>query len=131
MVSVYEFKDGKSFYKGRPIFSIDEELSKGMLTRLDEIDTITFEYLEKLSGKKLDRADPNMTEIIGNVIEVAARNMDDHGHTICYPYTATVNEDTRCNLLCIHHPDCQLLKDDKCPHKEDIYTYDVEEYEEE
>ena len=46
MVNVYEIKDDKTFYKGSPIVSVEEELSTEMVRRLDELDEAGYNYLK-------------------------------------------------------------------------------------
>lgn len=130
MKPIYEFKDGKSFYKGIPVVSVEESFSDGMIERLDEIDNITLNYLEKMYGEKIDRTKPGITEIIGTIVETAEKMLNEKELFVCYPYTGLMNldENANINLLCTHLGDCPKFKNGDCPYKDELYTSDFYAY---
>ena len=125
MVNVYEVKDGKSFYKGSPIVSVEEELSTEMVKRLDELDEAGYNYLKVLSDNKdIDMLALRRQEILGSLHDFSNKILNEVGFSTCYPYISNIQE--KDYLLCIHCDDCQKLKEGKCSHTEDLYEATVE-----
>lgn len=121
-----EEKDGIYYYEGKPVESVSEELTPGMLNRIDELDHITLEYISKIYGKEIDRCDIGVGEIIGSILELAVNSLNLRGYDVCYPYTA---DDDKCPItyLCTHCGECIKFGTGNCPYKDEQYDIIIDE----
>ncbi len=109
----------------REIVNIDEEFSDGMIERIDYLENATVEYLSKISEQPLDpTVDLGVTEIVGDVLELACNMLNLRGYYGCYPYRDEDNSPIV--LLCTHCDECPVLEMGNCKYKEEPYVKNVE-----